>query len=68
MDLTKVVETYKVYNEEDVKTLIEDAKNCREYNLTKYSSQYKEKKQKGEVVDAYFVVTLTKEFNTESAF
>ena len=33
--------------------------------LKKYSSEYKEKKQKGEVIDTYYKVTLTKAFTDE---
>lgn len=67
-ELTRVVETYKIYVEEEVKELIEEAKESSEFNLTKYTSQYKEKKQKGEVIETYYVVSLTKDFNKESAF
>ena len=63
--LTKVTEEYRVDSEEEATEMIENAKNTSTYVLSKYSSQYKEKKQKGEVVDSYFKVTLTKEFTSE---
>ena len=35
------------------------------YSLTKYSCTYKERKQKGEVIDAYYKVILTKAIDDE---
>ena len=35
------------------------------YTLAKYSSVYKERKQKGEVIDAWHRVSLTKVFDDE---
>lgn len=52
-------------NEEEALRFIEESKNDSKYVLSKYSSQKKEIKQKGEVIDEYVVVTLTKQFNTE---
>lgn len=63
--LTQVTETYRIDTEEEVKETIEEAKNAKKYTLTKYTSQYKERKAKGEVVDAYYKVTLTKTFTDE---
>lgn len=63
--LTQVVETYRVDNEDLARDMIEEAKNDSSFTLTKYTSQYKEKKAKGEVIDAWFKVTLTKVFNDE---
>ena len=51
--LLETTENYRVDNEAEAKELIEDAKNGKYYVLKKYTSQYKERKQKGEVVDAY---------------
>lgn len=63
--LTQVVETYRVDNEDLARDMIEEAKNDSSFTLTKYASQYKERKAKGEVIDAWFKVTLTKVFNDE---
>lgn len=63
--LTRVTEEYRVESEEEVANMIEAAKNDSQYVLSKYTSQYKERKQKGEVVDSYYKVTLTKEFTSE---
>ena len=45
--------------------MIEEAKSDNHFILKKYSSEYKEKKQKGEVVNTYYKVTLTKAFTDE---
>lgn len=63
--LVKTVETYRVANESEAKKLIESAKAEKGYTLSKYSSEYKSTKAKGEVVDEWYRVVLTKEFNIE---
>ena len=63
--LVKAVETYRVANEVEAKKLIEEAKADHNYTLSKYSSEYKCAKAKGEIVDEWFRVILTKEFNVE---
>ena len=63
--LTQVVETYRVDKEEQVLEMIEEAKQDNRFTLTKHTSQYKERKSKGEVIDAWYKVTLTKVFTDE---
>ena len=63
--LTQVTETYRIDSEEEVKEAIDEAKAAKNYTLTKYTSQYKERKAKGEVIDAWYKVTLTKTFTDE---
>ena len=63
--LINTTEIYRVSSEEEAATLIENAKKECGYTLSKYSTQYKEKKQKGDVVDYWWKVTLVKEFNSE---
>ena len=63
--LLNVVETYRVNDDNEAKALIEEAKKDRNYNLTKYTSQQKVKKSKGEIEDEWVRVTLTKEFTEE---
>lgn len=63
--LINVVETYRVDSEPEVAALIKEAKENSEYTLKKYSSIKKERKAKGEVVDTWFRVSLTKEFTDE---
>ena len=61
--LVSTVETYRVDTDEEAKKLIEEAKNSSMFDLGKYSSEYKVKVSKGEIVDEYFKVVLTKKFN-----
>lgn len=61
--LISTCETYRVESENEVKNTIEEAKKDKKFVLTKYVSEYKERKQKGEVIDNYYKLTLTKVFN-----
>lgn len=63
--LIKTVETYRVASEDEAKQVIEEAKKDKGYFLSKYNSEYKSTKAKGEVVDEWYRVTLTKEFTSE---
>ena len=63
--LLNTTEVYRVSSEAEAAALIDSAKKESGYILSKYSSQFKERKQKGEVIDSYFKVTLVKEFNNE---
>ena len=63
--LIKTVETYRVANEAEAKQLIETAKSDRSNTLSKYSLEYKCSKDKGEVVDEWYRVILTKDFCNE---
>ena len=63
--LITTTETYRVDSEPEVTKIIEEAKDSNKYDLVKYSSTIKETKQKGEVVDSWFRLTLTKQFCSE---
>ena len=63
--LVRTVETYRVANESEAKKTIEEAKQDKTYTLSKYSSEYKCSKSKGEIVDEWYKVVLTKDFNIE---
>lgn len=63
--LITTVETYRVDTQEDAEKLIKEAKGAKEYSLKKYSSEEKFVKAKGEVVDSWYRVTLTKEWDNE---
>ena len=63
--LINTKETYRVDSEDEVEAILEEAKNSKEYDLNKYDCTYKESKQKGEVVDSWFRLTLTKVFTSE---
>ena len=60
--LIQTVETYRADTEGEAQRLLTEAKAALEYNLTKYASEKKEVKAKGEVIDEYYKVTLTKFF------
>ena len=62
--LIQTVETYRADTEAEAKGVIEEAKAAGEYALTKYASEKKEVKAKGEVIDEYYKVTLTKAFTS----
>lgn len=61
--LCEVTEKYRVDSESEAKAFIEEQKQNNAYSMKKYSSELKERKQKGEVVDAWYQVTLVKTFN-----
>lgn len=63
--LITTTEMYRVETEKQAKELIESSKRDKNYRLDKYSCTYKEKKAKGDVVDAWWRVTLTKVFQDE---
>lgn len=63
--LTKQTDVYRVDTEEEAVDMINDAKDNQArggYTLTKSSYVMKTKKTKGEVVDAWFIVSLEKSF------
>lgn len=63
--LVTTVETWRADTEVEAVQLIEEAKQDKHFILSKYSSQYKERKQKGEVIDSWYQVSLKKVFTDE---
>ena len=63
--LVSVTENYRVDSEPEVEQMLEQAKNDDAFILSKYTSTFKEKKQKGEVIDSWYKVSLTKTFTDE---
>ena len=61
--LVSAIETYRVDTEREATEAIEKAKNNGSYILGKYTNVHKERKSKGEVIDEYWKLTLTKLFN-----
>ena len=61
--LVSTTETYRVDTENEATKAIEEAKQDGSYILGKYTSEHKERKSKGEVIDEYWKLTLTKLFN-----
>ena len=60
--LVKTVETYRADTEAEAQDLITEAQQANEYELIKYASEHKEVKAKGDVIDDYYKVDLTKLF------
>lgn len=63
--VVRVTEQHRVDSEDEAKALIERAKADRSFTLAKYSSEWKQTKAKGEVVDEWLRVVLVKDFTTE---
>lgn len=63
--LLTTTEVYRVESENEAKKMIEEAKEDNHFILKKYTSEYKERKQKGEVIDTYWKVSLVKIFTDE---
>lgn len=61
--LISTVETYRVDTESEATAAIEEAKKDKNYTLGKYTNEHKTKTSKGEIVDEYYKLTLTKIFN-----
>ncbi len=63
--LIKTTEVYRCDTEKEANLLIEEAKKSNRYTVTKSSSEIRSTKQKGEIVDEWRRVTITKTFNEE---
>lgn len=63
--LIRVDEMYRCDSELEAQQLIEEAKKQGTCELAKYTSVQKARKEKGEIVDEWTRVTLTKLFNNE---
>ena len=62
--LIQTTEVYRADTEAEAQGVISEAKAASEYALAKYSSEAKEVKAKGEVIDTYYKVSLTKVFTS----
>lgn len=60
--LIQTTEVYRADSETEAQEIIGAAKAAAEYTLTKYSSEKKEVKAKGEVIDEFYKITLAKTF------
>lgn len=63
--LISVTETYRMKTDEEAKRFLEELKQDRNFDIVKYSSIKKERKQKGEIIDEWVRFTVTKAFNDE---
>lgn len=61
--LVSTIETYRVDTEAEATQAIEEAKKNGSYVLGKYISEHKTRKAKGEIIDEYWKLSLTKMFN-----
>ena len=63
--LLKTVDTYRVEDEEEAMSLIEEFKNNQMadgYSLTKSGYVLKNKKSKGEIIDSWAIATIERTF------
>ena len=63
--LVKTTETYRVDSDAEVLEMVKEAKESLQWTLEGHTSKKKQVKQKGEIADEYFMLTLTKSFNDE---
>ena len=63
--LIKVTQQYRCDTEGEAVQLINEAKESHQYTVVKSSSEIKATKQKGEIVDEWRRVLITKEFTSE---
>jgi hypothetical protein len=61
MELQKETFVFKVDSEEAAVELIEEQKE-KTRGLVTYKTDYKTKKEKGEVVDSWYIVTITHDY------
>lgn len=66
MKLTKKVETYRCENEAEAEELIASKKeNANGYEVTKSSITLKTKKQKGEVIDSWYIASIEMNYDLD---
>lgn len=63
--LIKTTEVYRCDTEKEANLLIEAAKSAIEYEVTKSTVENRQSKAKGEIVDEWKRVTITKVFSEE---
>lgn len=61
--LIRSTEVYRIDNESEANNFIDQQK--KKYEVSKYSSELKERKIKGEVADSWYRVTIVKTYNDE---
>ena len=63
--LITTTEVYRFSSQDEAINFIEAVKKEPGYVLTEHSVKYKDRKQKGEIIDYWWKVTLVKSFNNE---
>lgn len=61
--LIETTEVYRVDTEDECRAIVEEAKKTS--LVSKYSATKKERKQKGEVVDEWYKLSITKKWTDE---
>lgn len=61
--LIRSTEIYRIDSESEANNFIDQQK--KKYEVSKYSSELKERKIKGEVADSWYRVTIVKTYNDE---
>lgn len=61
--LIRSTEVYRIDSESEANNFIDQQK--KKYEVSKYSSELKERKIKGEVADSWYKVTIVKTYNDE---
>lgn len=61
--LIETTEVYRVDSEDEIKNVVEEAK--RTSTVVKHNYTYKCKKQKGEIIDEWYKVSITKKWDDE---
>lgn len=63
--LVKSVETYRLPTEEAVDKFLNELKENPIFEIIKYTSTKRDVKEKGEIVESFYRVEVTKKFNDE---
>lgn len=63
--LINTTEVFRVGTIEEVEALQEEVKTDGRYDLASFSYKYKCQKQKGEIIDEWYQVSIKKTFNDE---
>ena len=63
--LIQTTEVYRVDSEPEVENLIAEAKEDSTFDVIKYNCEHKERKQKGDIIDDYYKVSIVKGFTSE---
>ena len=61
--LIRSTEVYRIDSDSEANNFIDQQK--KKYEVSKYSSELKERKIKGEVADSWYRVTIVKTYNDE---
>ena len=63
--IKKSTQEFIINTEDEVKSFLEKQKAITDSELTAYTSQLKEVKSKGEIIDTYYLVKITRKYEVE---